>query len=90
VTLLACGHRRLKEYIREHRDAIEEQTRVDVDAVLASHTVRAVEEGALLRSFGYLRREDYYRDASSLRHLPLITTPTLVLLSADDPFLGCA
>ena len=61
---------------------------MDVEAVLASWTVQAVEEGALLKAFGYLRREDYYRDASSLHHLPLITTPTLVLLSADDPFLG--
>ena len=33
-------------------------------------------------------RLQYYEHASSLAYLPNIRTPTLLLLSEDDPFLG--
>ncbi len=39
-------------------------------------------------SFGFTSRQQYYEATNSLEHLPHITTPTLVLLSEDDPFLG--
>jgi predicted alpha/beta-fold hydrolase len=36
---------------------------------------------------GYSDAQDYYRRASSRYYLPEITTPTLLIQAADDPFV---
>ena len=36
---------------------------------------------------GYSDAQDYYRRASSRYYLPAITTPTLLIQAADDPFV---
>lgn len=36
----------------------------------------------------YQSLDEYYTDGSAHLHLPLVRTPTLLLLAKDDPFLG--
>ena len=36
----------------------------------------------------YSSTEEYYRDGSSQQYIPHISTPSLFLVSEDDPFLG--
>ncbi len=36
----------------------------------------------------YSSKEEYYKDGSSQHYIPHITTPSLFLVSEDDPFLG--
>ena len=51
-------------------------------------TVVELEELGASRSLGHRTRHQVYDEVSSLRHIPLIRTPTLFLNSEDDPFLG--
>ncbi len=60
----------------------------DVGAALGSWTVAQIEDHGLPASFGFRSRQEYYEAASSLPYIPLIRTPTLLLLAEDDPFLG--
>lgn len=84
---LAVGHK-LKEYVSAHREALRGRTNIDIDAVLRSWTVQAIEEVGIPRTFGYNSRAEYYEDSSSLKYIPQIKTPSLILLSRDDPFVG--
>ncbi|MEW5317053.1 MAG: hypothetical protein WDW38_008384 [Sanguina aurantia] len=79
---------KIQEYIRTHRTAISQNTNLDVASVLQKWTVTDIEELGTNRTFGYQTRSSYYDDANSLSYLPHIKTPTLVLTSQDDPFLG--
>lgn len=81
---------KLKEFIATHTEAYTQigGVAMDLDAVLKSWTVQAVEEEGLPKTFGYPTREHYYQEAASLQYIPLITTPSLLLMSTDDPFLG--
>lgn len=45
------------------------------------------DEAATAPLHGFAGADDYYRRSSSLAFLPKITTPTLCLSAADDPFL---
>jgi predicted alpha/beta-fold hydrolase len=45
-------------------------------------------DGELMRQLGFSDRAGYYRHACSTNYLPHARTPTLLLVSRDDPFLG--
>ncbi|KAG2442339.1 hypothetical protein HXX76_002425 [Chlamydomonas incerta] len=79
---------KLREHLAHHRTEILALTRFDVDAALAAWTVSEIEDRGLPASFGFTSRQHYYEVAGSLDYIPAITTPTLILLAEDDPFLG--
>lgn len=60
----------------------------DTDALLNSWTVGSFDEAVTLKLLGYPSPHLYYRHACSTNYIPHIRTPTLVMLSKDDPFLG--
>ncbi|EFJ41748.1 hypothetical protein VOLCADRAFT_31576, partial [Volvox carteri f. nagariensis] len=88
VSLGLSAAKLVREHIALHRRDIEAHTRLDVDAVLAAWTVMGIEDRGLPASLGFADRQQYYDAASSLEYIPAITTPTLMLLAEDDPFLG--
>lgn len=60
----------------------------DIDAMTKSWTVGSFDDAVTLRALGYPAPHLYYRHACSTNYIPHIRTPTLILLSKDDPFLG--
>lgn len=60
----------------------------DLDAMLNSWTVSSFDDAVTLKALGYHSPHLYYRHACSTNYIPHIKTPTLILLSKDDPFLG--
>ncbi|KAG2433531.1 hypothetical protein HYH02_012649 [Chlamydomonas schloesseri] len=79
---------KLREHLAHHKEQIQALTRFDVDSALAAWTVGEIEDRGLPASFGFSSRQHYYEVAGSLDYIPAITTPTLILLAEDDPFLG--
>eukprot|EP00798_Chlamydomonas_sp_ICE-L_P014332 gene14332-20321_t len=79
---------KLREYIKLHRKTILDHASMDTGALLSTWTLREFEEQSLPMQFNYLDRQQYYEEASSLNYFPHIKTPTLILVSEDDPFLG--
>lgn len=79
---------RIQEYIRTHRAEFMKGTNLDVKELLRKWTLSDIEEAGTNTTYGYPTRQHYYEDANSLPYLPHIKTPTLFLLSKDDPFLG--
>lgn len=60
----------------------------DTEAMLNSWTVASFDDAVTLKALGYPSPHLYYRHACSTNYIPHIRTPTLILLSKDDPFLG--
>jgi predicted alpha/beta-fold hydrolase len=56
--------------------------------MLNSWTVASFDDAVTLKALGYPSPHLYYRHACSTNYIPHIRTPTLILLSKDDPFLG--
>uniref|UniRef100_A0A0G4I441 AB hydrolase-1 domain-containing protein n=1 Tax=Chromera velia CCMP2878 TaxID=1169474 RepID=A0A0G4I441_9ALVE len=52
---------------------------------LKGWSIEAFDHEMTRRVFGYESRDDYYRDASSIRYLPNVKVPLLCLNAADDP-----
>jgi predicted alpha/beta-fold hydrolase len=77
--------RSLKRKVRAKRALLEAV--LDVDATLASRTLREFDDAATSWLHGFEGASDYYRRCSSAAFLPGIRVPTLVLHSLDDPFL---
>lgn len=63
---------------------------VCLDSIAATWTLRTFDAAATCVSAGYPTPEIYYQEGSSQNYIPKIRTPTLFLVSEDDPFLGCA
>lgn len=61
------------------------ELRVDVDELLASTTIRRIDELITSRCFGFESVADYYADASSDQRLPSVRVPLLVVNAHDDP-----
>ncbi|MCP3982479.1 MAG: alpha/beta fold hydrolase [bacterium] len=61
--------------------------RVDVAGALAARTFREFDDAATAPLHGFADAEDYYRRSSCGRFLDGIRVPTLLLHSADDPFV---
>lgn len=60
---------------------------VDLARAARARTFWEFDEAATAPLHGFAGADDYYRRSSSLAFLPKITTPTLCLSAADDPFL---
>jgi predicted alpha/beta-fold hydrolase len=83
-----------RRFVRRLRRAVRER---ELDGLLAEPP--RIPFGASLREFdelytapqaGFASAAEYYRRCSSLPRLREITTPTVVLTSADDPIVDCA
>ena len=57
-------------------------------SIANSTTIEHLDERVVCKLFGYKAAEDYYTAASSMQFIPHIQTPSLFLISQDDPFLG--
>lgn len=77
--------RKLKRKTRAKARILEAQ--VDVRQALAARTFRQFDDVATAPLHGFADAEDYYRRSSSGRYLRGISIPTLLIHSADDPFL---
>lgn len=62
-------------------------TILDLNAVLASATIRQFDVTATAKLNGFDGAEDYYRKSSSNRFVESVRVPTLLIHSRDDPFL---
>ena len=60
---------------------------VDVSSVLKVRTIREFDEAFTAPVCGFRDADDYYRQASAAPLLGRIRVPTLIIHSADDPFL---
>ena len=60
---------------------------LDHDAIRRARTFRQFDDAATGPLHGFRDAADYYAQSSSIRFLDKITTPTLCLSAADDPFL---
>jgi predicted alpha/beta-fold hydrolase len=56
--------------------------------MLSGWTVASFDDVVTLKALGYPSPHLYYRHACSTNYIPHIRTPTLIMLSKDDPFLG--
>jgi predicted alpha/beta-fold hydrolase len=65
----------------------ELRDRLDLDAVNRARTFREFDDAANGPIHGFTGADDYYARASSIHFLSAITTPTLCVSAADDPFL---
>lgn len=65
----------------------EMRARLDLDAVMRARTFREFDDAATGPIHGFRNADDYYTRSSSIHFLSAITTPTLCLSAADDPFL---
>ncbi len=61
--------------------------RIDVPRALAARTFRQFDDAATAPLHGFADAGDYYHRSSSARYLRGIAIPTLLIQSADDPFL---
>ena len=60
---------------------------LDLGRVAKSRTFRDFDDAATAPLHGFKDADDYYRSSSSINFLSKITTPTLCISAADDPFL---
>ena len=60
---------------------------VDSQLLAGARTIREFDDVVTARIHGFAGADDYYERSSSIRWLEGITVPTLLLSSADDPFL---
>ncbi|HEX6639487.1 MAG TPA: alpha/beta fold hydrolase, partial [Thermoanaerobaculia bacterium] len=61
--------------------------RLDLDRALRSKTFLEFDDSATAPLHGFTGADDYYTRSSSIHFVHRITTPTLALNAADDPFL---
>lgn len=79
---------KLREFVSQHLTDIVGTGPFKTDAALNALTIQEFEDQGAPAVFGYHSRLEYYEHASSLNYIPNIRTPTLMLVSTDDPFLG--
>ena len=75
---------RLKRSYQRKFQIIPSPLRVDLDRI---RTLREYDECITAPLNGFAGADDYYARCSSIGYLAAITTPTLILHSADDPFM---
>jgi predicted alpha/beta-fold hydrolase len=61
--------------------------RLDLPRVLRARTFEEFDDTATAPLHGFTSADDYYTRSSSIHYVGRITTPTLALNAADDPFL---
>jgi predicted alpha/beta-fold hydrolase len=75
---------RIRELVARFPDA---KSLVDTEKTYAARTFREFDDAATGPLHGFTGADDYYAKSSSLFFLRKITTPTLCISAADDPFL---
>eukprot|EP00892_Ulva_mutabilis_P003947 jgi/Ulvmu1/1924/UM012_0084.1 len=79
---------RLKQYIRRHAHQVALVPGVDCGTIAEALTLYDFDAAATCKATGFPSVEMYYAAGSSAQFIPRIRTPTLFLVSSDDPFLG--
>jgi len=79
--------KRLRERIRQREDFLREQLGARYDQAISARTFEAFDEAFTAPLHGYEGAHDYYNRASSRPVLRHIARPTLIVHSADDPFM---
>lgn len=59
----------------------------DIQDLRRVRTIRDFDERFTARHAGFKNADEYYARTSSLRHLPSIRKPTLIIHAEDDPFI---
>lgn len=65
----------------------ELEARVDLERAARARDFRPFDDAATAPLHGFAGADDYYERSSSIRFVGRITTPTLCISAADDPFL---
>lgn len=79
---------RLKDYMHKHQHQLDLVPEVSLATVTDAKTLRQFDTAATCHTAGYASAELYYSEGSSQNFIPRIRTPSLFLVSQDDPFLG--
>ena len=74
-------------FLRTLKAKALERDGLDHDAVRRARTFREFDDAATAPLHGFQDAADYYAQSSSIGFLDRITTPTLCINAADDPFL---
>lgn len=78
----------LAEKVKRVVEEFPETARVvDVEGAINAATFREFDDAATAPLHGFRDAEDYWARASSIFYIDRITTPTLCVSAADDPFL---
>jgi pimeloyl-ACP methyl ester carboxylesterase len=88
VDELYCPMRRLRSYIHEHRHQVMLLRQLDAQKISAARTLRQFDTAATCIGAGFGTADEYYANGSSAKYIPRIRTPSLFVVSADDPLLG--
>ncbi|HUP46816.1 MAG TPA: alpha/beta fold hydrolase [Thermoanaerobaculia bacterium] len=76
--------KKVERVLREHPQT---QSFLDLGRIRRARTFREFDDAATAPLHGFTDADDYYRRASSIFDIGRITTPTLCVSAADDPFL---
>lgn len=71
-------------YLRKHKVMT---LHLDEKSVQSIETLREWDEKVTAPMWGFENADDYYQRSSSLNELHQLTTPTLIIHAADDPFM---
>ncbi len=76
--------RQLRRNLRRHVAHFDLGSTIDVDAALATRTIRGYDEAYTTPAWGFADVDDYWERASALPLLRRVAVPTLVLAARDD------
>eukprot|EP00884_Botryococcus_braunii_P013954 jgi/Botrbrau1/2255/Bobra.101_2s0079.1 len=80
--------RRWHLYAWRHDKVLRGNSKINLKDMASSTNMLQVDEALTIKSIGYSSRKQYYEDCDSRRDIPHIKTPSLLVISRDDPFLG--
>ena len=77
--------RKLQRKVRAKEHIMRKE--IDFAGALGARSFREFDQAVIVPIHGFEDAEDYYRRSSSAQFLDVITAPTLLIHSLDDPFL---
>lgn len=80
----------MKRNLLEKMDKVDfsDTLKVSKTVIATMRTFREFDEHITAPLHGFLGADDYYSRCSAIYDLPKITTPTLIIHAADDPFMN--
>lgn len=103
LDLTVCGHaidsRAGGRYARHFLETLKPKallkarrypSALDADAICRADSLHAFDNAYTAPVHGFINTDDYWTRASSRPHLAQITTPTLLLMARNDPFVPAA